>query len=127
MHVDFLSEKKNIDEECYFVKKRTEELIRTKNPGEYLVFNEVAPLDSTDAFTFHISETYQRLTCQHNHASAVCRCHMPLYHIGQDESVYHAHSIQSEAWCVDSVQPLRKKNEGNVNRICVCNLIALII
>ena len=72
------SAKKNVGEECYFVKKRTEELIRTKNPGEYLVFNEVAPLDSTDAFTFHISETYQRLPCQHNHASADCRCHMPL-------------------------------------------------
>ena len=82
--------------------------MRTKNPGEYLVFNEVAPVDDTETFTFHINEPYQRLPCQHNHASAVCRCQIPLCHIGQDESVYHAHSIQTKSWCVDSVRPLQK-------------------
>ena len=25
--------------------------MRTKNPGEYLVFNEVAPVDDTETFT----------------------------------------------------------------------------
>ena len=37
--------------------------MRTKNPGEYLVFNEVAPVDDTETFTFHINEPYQRLPC----------------------------------------------------------------
>ena len=95
--------------------------MRTKNPGEYLVFNEVAPVDDSETFT----ESYQRLPCQHNHASAVCRCQIPLCHIGQDESVYHAHSIHG-AWtrCGHS-----KNNEGNVNRLCVTapNILSALI
>ena len=86
--------------------------MRTKNPGEFLIFNENSPIDENEPYTFNLHESYEGSLCQHNHEPTICRCHLPLYHIGQDESVYHSHSVQSEAWCVDSVQPLRKKNEG---------------
>lgn len=50
--------------------------------------------------------------CEHFHAPEVCRCHQPLYHIGQDESVYKAYARESMEWVILGVRGLRKKSEG---------------
>ena len=50
--------------------------------------------------------------CKHFHAPDVCRCHLPLYHIGQDESVYKAYAREGTEWVINGVRGLRKKSEG---------------
>lgn len=50
--------------------------------------------------------------CEYFHAPDVCRCRQPLYHIGQDESVYKAYARQGTEWVIRGVRGLRKKTEG---------------
>ena len=50
--------------------------------------------------------------CEHFHALEVCRCRLPLYHIGQDESVYKAYAREGTEWVIRGVRGLRKKSEG---------------
>ena len=50
--------------------------------------------------------------CKHFHAPEVCGCNLPLYHIGQDESVYKAYAREGTEWVIRGVRGLRKKSDG---------------
>ena len=42
--------------------------------------------------------------CEYGHLEAVCRCHMPIYHIGQDESIYKAYALPKGVWIINGVR-----------------------
>ena len=50
--------------------------------------------------------------CEHHHEPEVCRCYLPVYHVGQDESVYKCYAREGTEWVIRGVRGLRKKTEG---------------
>ena len=50
--------------------------------------------------------------CKHNHHPDVCKCALPLWHLGQDEKIWKAFQMQKATWLVKSVRALRKKTDG---------------
>ncbi|CAN0586689.1 unnamed protein product, partial [Laminaria digitata] len=50
--------------------------------------------------------------CEYSHDPDVCRCHKPVYHTGQDESIYKAFAREGNEWVIRGVRGLRKKTEG---------------
>ena len=51
-------------------------------------------------------------SCEYFHAPEVCRCGLPVYHIGQGESVCKAYAREGTEWVIRGVRGLRKKSEG---------------
>lgn len=49
--------------------------------------------------------------CEYSHAPEVCKCHKPVYHTGQDESIYKAFAREGNEWVIRGVRGLRKKTE----------------
>ena len=45
----------------------------------------------------------------YSHEPEVCKYHRPVYHIGQDESVYKAFARERNEWVIRGVRGLRKK------------------
>ena len=41
-----------------------------------------------------------------------CKCHTPVYHTGQDESIYKSFAREGSEWVIRGVRGLRKKTEG---------------
>lgn len=50
--------------------------------------------------------------CNFGHIVGVCRCSLPLIHVGQDESIFKAYQKSSFQWVVQGVRGLRKKTDG---------------
>ena len=50
--------------------------------------------------------------CKHKHHPDVCKCKLPLWHLGQDEKIWKAYQMQKATWLVKSVRALRKKTDG---------------
>lgn len=65
-------------------------------PGDYY--------DST-----FMSEIYP---CLSNHSIEVCKCHLPLIHVGQDESIFKNYQISGKQWTYNGITKLNKKGEG---------------
>ena len=42
----------------------------------------------------------------------MCKCHCPLYHVGQDESIFKAFLYSTTQWIIKGVRGVRKKSEG---------------
>ena len=76
IHVDWLDEEN-------FVKFRLKKLAETDFPGEFLGINQ---------FDFPPKNT----SCRFNHTKESCQCHLPAYHLGQDEAVYRQNSTSSK-------------------------------
>jgi hypothetical protein len=55
---------------------------------------------------------WSNFTCHHRHDEAVCRCQLPIYHIGQDEAVFKQFALPSRFWVVKGKAKLRPKTEG---------------
>ena len=56
------------------------------------------------------------ISCQPHSAGhnrkEVCKCHCPLYHVGQDESIFKAFLYSTTQWIIKGVRGVRKKTEG---------------
>lgn len=91
IHVDYLEEAKH---EEY----REEMMSRYGRPGEYF-YDMGCP-------------EWSNFACHHRHNEAVCRCRMPIYHIGQDEAVFKQFALPSRFWVVKGKTKLRPKTEG---------------
>lgn len=50
--------------------------------------------------------------CSFGHIEGVCRCALPLIHVGQDESIFKAYQKSAYQWVVNNVRGLRKKTDG---------------
>jgi len=50
--------------------------------------------------------------CRHHHHPSVCKCHLPLWHLGQDEKIWKAYQMARGTWAVNGVTGLRKKCDG---------------
>ena len=50
--------------------------------------------------------------CEYGHNTGVCKCHLPIWHEGQDESCYKCHSSSKMMWIMKGEQKLLKKGEG---------------
>lgn len=50
--------------------------------------------------------------CHFGHINGVCRCALPLIHIGQDESIFKAYQQSQYQWVVQGIRGLRKKTDG---------------
>ena len=53
-----------------------------------------------------------RSPCAYGHDPEVCKCHLPLFHVGQDESIFKAYQRGKKAWKICGVRALRKKSDG---------------
>ena len=42
--------------------------------------------------------------CEYAHDPAVCRCHMPIIHVGQDESIYKAYALPKGVWIIRGIR-----------------------
>ena len=93
IHVDYLSPEEH-------TKFRAAMLHHTKHPGEFLFPIEV------------FKEMLEKDGCQFRHNPAVCRCHLPVILLGQDESAYKEFSYSKKIWKVNGVSKLRPKNDG---------------
>lgn len=54
----------------------------------------------------------KQVGCSFGHIQGVCRCSLPLIHVGQDESIFKAYQKSSYQWVVQNVRGLRKKTDG---------------
>ena len=50
--------------------------------------------------------------CKYYHAPGKCKCHLPLYHAGQDESVFKAYQRGKKSWKIKGFRAQRKKSDG---------------
>jgi len=50
--------------------------------------------------------------CRCGHDPEVCKCYLPLHHVGQDESIFKAYQRGKKVWKVCGVVGLRKKTDG---------------
>ena len=94
VHCDWLKE------ENYSVFRQTC-LNETGFPGEFLYKNK------------HSFPPLPLVSCKHNHNPSNCKCHLILFHSGQDEAVYRQFAISSKEWTVDGAGKMRKKNEND--------------
>lgn len=62
-------------------------------------------------YEFFVSQPKQN-GCTFGHIEGVCRCALPLIHVGQDESIFKAYQKSSYQWVVNNVRGLRKKTDG---------------
>ena len=72
--------------------------MKTWRPGEYFIGED--------------SEEWNNFTCRHRHDIAICKCKLPLYHLGQDEAVFKQNALPSHYWAFNGHSKLRPKNEG---------------
>ena len=91
VHVDFL------DEESH-ARYRSKMMTTVGRPGDYYY-------DIGD-------DRWNDFKCKHRHDTSVCKCHLPVYHIGQDEAVFKQYALPSKSWRVDGKIKLRPKSEG---------------
>jgi hypothetical protein len=47
--------------------------------------------------------------CLYDHNPAVCKCHLPLHHVGHDEKIWHADAIPKNGWTIKGFRKLQKK------------------
>ncbi|CAM9747971.1 unnamed protein product, partial [Chrysoparadoxa australica] len=50
--------------------------------------------------------------CEFDHAPDKCKCHLPVYWIGQDESVFKAYQLNAKEWVIGGTSKMRKKTDG---------------
>ena len=91
VHVDYLDE--DIHE-----KYRREMMNQYGVPGQYYY-----SIGSVEWDTF---------PCRHRHDRVVCKCTLPLYHVGQDEAIFKQFALPSCCWSVNGKIKLRPKSEG---------------
>ena len=91
IHVDYLDEAKHEEYRTYMMSTFS-------RPGEY--FYDVG------------NPEWSNFQCHHRHVQSVCKCHLPIYHIGQDEAVFKQYALPSRTWSVQGKTKLRPKTEG---------------
>ena len=75
--------------------------------------NMMAMVGKPGAYYFDIGdEGWNNFKCKHRHDESVCKCHLPVYHIGQDEAVFKQYALPSRCWRVNGKVKLRPKSEG---------------
>jgi hypothetical protein len=50
--------------------------------------------------------------CRFQHDPVVCKCALPVYHMGQDECIYKAYLCEGMEWVTQGVRAMRKKTDG---------------
>ena len=91
IHVDYLTEELH--------EKYRKQMMDTKgSPGEYF-------------FDIGASE-WNSFPCRHRHDPLVCKCKLPVYHVGQDEAVFKQFAMPSCTWSINGKTKLRPKTEG---------------
>jgi hypothetical protein len=56
--------------------------------------------------------------CKHGHSKEHCKCHLPVWHMGQDESIFKAFQRSKRQWVVGGIRGLRKKTDGPGEMVC---------
>ena len=51
-------------------------------------------------------------SCLHKHHKEACRCHLPVYRLGQDESIFKRFLMSVRSWTLNGICTLRTKTEG---------------
>lgn len=84
------------------------------NPSEDEVTWEVESnlTNSHEAIFEFLATQPKEPGCAFGHLQGVCRCALPLVHVGQDESIFKAFQKSSYQWVVQGVRGLRKKTDG---------------
>lgn len=91
VHVDYM------DEDAH-TSYRSMMLSTVGRPGEYFY-------DIDD-------ERWQQFECAYRHERSLCKCNLPIYHIGQDEAVFKRYALPSKVWKVEGKSKLRPKSDG---------------
>ena len=53
-----------------------------------------------------------KVNCKYGHTIETCKCELPVYHMGQDESIYKSHAHPKKGWKVNGTQKVYKKGDG---------------
>ncbi len=61
---------------------------------------------------FHEHATAAVQNCNYKHGAS-CKCDLPIYHLGQDESIYRSNAYPKKSWHVNGEAPLQKKGDGS--------------
>lgn len=91
IHVDFLDEATHEEYRAHMMRKHG-------RPGDF--FYDIG------------SKEWACFPCYYRHDMTVCKCHWPVYHIGQDEAVFKQFALSSRTWSVEGKTKLRPKTEG---------------
>ena len=62
--------------------------------------------------SYYSDPTHREPGCRYGHRSGMCKCHLPLWHEGQDETVFKEFSYSLKQWVVKGFRGMRKKSEG---------------
>jgi hypothetical protein len=79
-----------------------------KRPGDYLF--DVKMVDNHEEFIVP-NELRHLIVCDYKHGTN-CRCHLPCFFMGQDESCYAAFALPKKVWRLNNTTKMRKKTEG---------------
>ena len=61
----------------------------------------------TDAEKHSLNES-----CKYGYTIETCKCDLPVYHMGQDESIYKSHAHPKKGWKVNGTHKVFKKGDG---------------
>lgn len=81
IHIDYLNEAKHEEYRSYMMST-------FGRPGDY--FFDIG------------SPNWLDFACNHRHEDSVCKCKMPIYHIGQDEAVFKQFAMPSKNYAEDT-------------------------
>jgi hypothetical protein len=101
IHVDFLGEDVHLS---YRELKRANN--PDKRPGNYFF----APRPG--GWPFLLPPRAPGVLCPARHPEGVCKCHLALYHIGQDEAIFKQNSLPAWNWTFQGKCKLRPKTDG---------------
>ena len=62
--------------------------------------------------TFYSDPKHAQLGCRYGHRKGFCKCHLPLYQIGQDETVFKEFAYSVKQWIIRGLRGVRKKSDG---------------
>ena len=73
-----------------------------------------AHLDGCDdeLHAFYCDPEHAQSGCRYGHRKGICKCHLPLWHEGQDETVFKEYAYSLKQWSINGLRGVRKKSEG---------------
>ena len=84
------------------------------SPSRLLSVWQEAHLDecSDELYAFYTDPEHRAPGCCYGHRVGVCKCHCPLWHEGQDETIFKEFAYSSKQWIIRGLRSVRKKSDG---------------
>mmetsp|Transcript_46989 Transcript_46989/g.123819 ORF Transcript_46989/g.123819 Transcript_46989/m.123819 type:complete len:759 (+) Transcript_46989:1223-3499(+) len=67
---------------------------------------------SDELYAYYNDPEHRQPGCEYGHRNGICKCHCPLHHEGQDETVFKEYAYSTKQWNIKGLRSLRKKSDG---------------